>query len=84
MLSTKLSRAASCLRAAKLPPDLADPDVVPEWLAPEDAELYASGAATVPHAVELLERPIEIVHQVLCIPVGPPHKGGHVICWVAR
>ena len=29
MLSTKLSRAASCLRAAKLPPDLADPDVVP-------------------------------------------------------
>ena len=34
--------------AAKLPAGLADADVVPEWLTPEDAELYKSGAAIVP------------------------------------
>jgi hypothetical protein len=40
--------AAFLLGAARLPPDVTDPDVVPEWLSPDDAQLYADGAALVP------------------------------------
>jgi hypothetical protein len=34
--------------AGTLPPDVTDPDVVPEWLTPDDARLYAEGAALAP------------------------------------
>lgn len=34
--------AAFLLGAAKLPADLLDPEVIPEWLDPEDAEQYGA------------------------------------------
>lgn len=39
--------AAFLLGASKLPPDVVDPDVVPEWLTPEDAERFAAEVAGV-------------------------------------
>jgi hypothetical protein len=40
--------AAFLLAAAKLPPDVDDPHIVPEWLTAEDAELYGQTANDYP------------------------------------
>jgi hypothetical protein len=43
--------AAFLLGAAKLPADVADPEIVPEWLTPEDAVRFEAEAAAVPLGV---------------------------------
>lgn len=40
--------AAFLLGAERLPADMADPEIVPEWLTEADAERYAEGQALVP------------------------------------
>jgi hypothetical protein len=43
-----MKATAFLLGAQRHPPDAADPEIVPEWLTPEDAARFAAETATVP------------------------------------